>query len=249
MPRESGAALVTEVLPPSLARIDATDPDAASWLGRRYRPRGDAHVRLNMVTTVTGSIAGEDGTSDTVTSPTDRLVLRAIRAAADVVVVGAGTARAERYVLPARARLAIVTSSGDLAGVRLTREGRPPALVLSSAGDAARVRARLGSAPVEHIVVPGTGPARPAGIVAALAALRLRRVVCEGGPTLATRFLESGALDEVCVTVAPTLSPAGTAFVSPTHPHATEVAGMLVDDRGFSYLRLKVRGAAVSATR
>ncbi|MDZ8275999.1 dihydrofolate reductase family protein [Microbacterium aquimaris] len=248
MRRDPRASTITEVLPRTFDAVESDSPEASSWLAERYGVDG-GFVRLNMVATVTGSIAGEDGTSDAISSPTDRLVLRAIRAAADVVVVGAGTARAERYVLPSHARLAVVTSSGDLDGVHLLREGRPPAIVLSSSAHAPRVRERLGAAPVEHLTVPGSGDLEPAAIIEALVHAGLDRIVCEGGPTLATRFLETDALDEVCVTIAPALTPPGTPFVSPSRTRATDVAGMLVDDRGFSYLRLRVRDRGGAPTR
>ena len=118
---------VTEVVPRTLDSVTTDSLDADRWLSRRYSADDTGFTRLNMVTSVTGSIAGSDGTSETITSPTDRMILRAVRANADVVVVGATTARTERYLLPAHARLAVVTATGDLDGVRLTRPGRPPA--------------------------------------------------------------------------------------------------------------------------
>ena len=134
---------VTEVVPRTLDSVTTDSLDADRWLSRRYSADDTGFTRLNMVTSVTGSIAGSDGTSETITSPTDRMILRAVRANADVVVVGATTARTERYLLPAHARLAVVTATGDLDGVRLTRPGRPPALVLSSRAHRERVHARL----------------------------------------------------------------------------------------------------------
>ena len=228
---------VTEVVPRTLDSVTTDSLDADRWLSRRYSADDTGFTRLNMVTSVTGSIAGSDGTSETITSPTDRMILRAVRANADVVVVGATTARTERYLLPAHARLAVVTATGDLDGVRLTRPGRPPALVLSSRAHRERVHARL----AEQL--------DPRAIVAELRERGLPRVVCEGGPTIATRFLEAGCLDEICLTIAPALEPSGAAFVSPSRPRDATVAGMLVDDCGFSYLRLHPRDRVGASSR
>lgn len=248
---------VTEVIPTSFERVDTTDDHAAEWMTQRYRRPDGAFVRLNMVTTLTGSSAGADGSSASISSRVDRLVLGAIRREADVVVVGAETVRAEGSMLPKTARMAIVTSSGDLGeGSLRRRDGRdaPPALILCRPEDAARVEAAIGDAPAETVVVPGSprahdrgetphGDARlhPADIVHALGARGLNRIVCEGGAGLATQFVGAGVVDEVCVTVSPLLEPVHHPFLSLTASVATEVTGMLVDDAGFSYRRLAIR--------
>lgn len=236
---------VVEVIPPTLetCRIAAGSTD--DWFDRRYAVAEASHVRLNLITTITAATAGADGTSDTITSRTDRYILGAVRRAADVVVVGAQTVRAEGYLLPKSARLAIITSTGDLGPEGLSdagREDRPPALVLCPASGADAVRLALGDARTEVVAVP-TDASRlgPHEILAALRDRGLTKVVCEGGPVLATQFLEAGVVDEVCVTVSPVLEPPSSPFVSPAERIATEVAGMLVDDAGFSYLRLRAR--------
>ncbi|KAA9151538.1 hypothetical protein F6B41_17965 [Microbacterium lushaniae] len=193
-----------------------------------------------MITSLTGAAAGSDGTSETLTSPTDRALLGIIRAAADVVVVGAATVRAEGYVLPRRARLAIVTVSGDLDGHRLgdTMEG---VLLICPAARAAEVRDRSGLPGAQVVAVAGGDDLEPAAICDALADRGLPRIVCEGGPTLAARFAAAGVIDEYCVSVAPALEAAARPFL-PIHARvATDVAGMLVDEAAFSYLRLRPR--------
>ena len=64
--------------------------DAYDWPETRW-------VRACMVMGLDGSIAGPDGLSGSISSPTDRAVLSAIRRFADAYLVGAGTVRAERY--------------------------------------------------------------------------------------------------------------------------------------------------------
>ncbi|OUD85495.1 hypothetical protein BC477_13870 [Clavibacter michiganensis subsp. michiganensis] len=77
------------------------DAGTRTWLEDLYRPGSADHVRLNFVASVDGSVVGADGTSDSLSSVVDRRILGVIRELADVVLVGAGTVRAERYVLPA----------------------------------------------------------------------------------------------------------------------------------------------------
>ncbi|AZC13899.1 hypothetical protein DT073_09400 [Microbacterium sp. ABRD28] len=242
---------VTEVIPSSFERVDTTDDSAAEWMSRRYRRAERAFVRLNMVTTLTGSSTGADGSSTSISSRVDRMILGAIRREADVVVVGAETVRAEGSVLPKTARLAIVTATGDLGdGSLRRRDGReaPPALLLCRPEHADRVTAAVGDAPAEVVAVPSSGAPgedatrlHPVDVVRALQARGLRRIVCEGGAGLATQFVASGMVDEVCVTVSPFLEPVHHPFLSLAASVPSEVAGMLVDDAGFSYRRLTIR--------
>ncbi|MFH8249881.1 dihydrofolate reductase family protein [Microbacterium sp. B2969] len=237
------AGVVTEVVPRTLesAEIGADGTDA--WMSLRYGLPTDDFVRLNLITTITGATAGADGTSETITSRTDRYVLGGIRRNADVVVVGAQTVRAEGYLLPKTARLAIVTSSGDLGDGRLSAEGRddrPPAIVLCPVSRVDVVRDGIRDAPAEVWgVAAESDQLTPRAIVDALRGRGLRRIVCEGGPALATQFVEAGVVDEICVTVSPVLEATGHPFIGPAARIESSVAGMLVDDAGFSYLRLR----------
>lgn len=235
---------VTEVMPRTFESVGVGADGTDEWMSRRYAPLGDRFVRLNMITTITGSTSGADGTSETITSRTDRYVLGAIRGSADVVVVGAQTVRAEGYLLPKTARLAIVTGSGDLGGLSAEgRDDRPPAIVLCPAAREAEVRAAVDDAPAVVRAIDARGDRlTPDEIVDALRADDLPRIVCEGGPELATQFVEAGVVDEVCVTVSPALEPARHPFIALSRRIDAEVAGMLVDDAGFSYLRLRPQG-------
>jgi riboflavin biosynthesis pyrimidine reductase len=229
---------VTEVIPPRGEWYDISTDEGRGWIESVYARSDPAYVRLNMITTPTGSAVGSDGTSETLSSRVDRRILGVIRAAADAVVVGAATVRAEGYLLPARSRLAVVTASGDLTGHRLG-EG-DSVLLVAPAGRAAEVRARAGLPRAEVVAVPGADDLEPAAIVAALAQRGLSRIVCEGGPRLAGRFAAAGVVDEYCVTVAPVLTPAQHPFLALAEGTApsTHPTGMLVDEAAFSYLRL-----------
>ena len=79
--------IVTELSPRSLdtIEIDADRDAARAWIAARYGSAEAETVRLNMITSLTGSAVGGDGTSETLTGGADRLILSAIRAAADAV--------------------------------------------------------------------------------------------------------------------------------------------------------------------
>jgi riboflavin biosynthesis pyrimidine reductase len=240
---------VSEVVPAPGGEHDISHAAGRAWLESVYARSEARYVRLNMITTLTGAAAGSDGTSDTLTSPTDRAILGIIRAHADVVVVGAATVRAEGYLLPRRARLAIVTTTGALDGHRLSDAGNRVVLVCP-AGRAEAVRARAGIPGSLVLPVPGDDDLEPPAIIDALTAHGMARIVCEGGPALARRFADAGAIDEFCVTVAPVIEAAATPFLPVPARVDTEVSGMLVDEAAFSYLRLRPRPSApdVAAT-
>lgn len=265
-----------ELVPPTLDAVEVPSDAASTFIEARYARDDAAYVRLNMITSLNGAAAGGDGTSDSITSPVDRTLLRAIRDDADVVVVGAQSVRAEGYVLPRNAVLAVVTASGDLGGHSFVpRDVDAPATGLEmsvGAGGAGAADAHVlivcpeGSVAHRDGVTLGEGitteiiaiaPASgsntllpPAAIIAALAARGYRRVVCEGGPTLTAQFVAAGVIDEFCLSVAPTIEAGEHALfaVAPEARPSTRVAGMLVDDAGFSYLRLRVQPPAAPAS-
>lgn len=246
---------LTPVVPALGETRDIATDAGRRWLAELYAVPDERHVRLNMITTLTGSAVGADGTSETLTSRVDRALLGIIRAHADVVLVGAQTVRAEGYVVPRHARLAILTTTGDLRGHRLGGATADRVIVLCPAHrvDAVRARSGLPGARIVGIAPSPGADLSPADAVRALAELGLARIVCEGGPRLGGAFAASGLIDELCVTVAPAIVPAASPFLHlPADAHLdTEVAGMLVDENAFSYLRLRPRrpDPAVSASR
>jgi riboflavin biosynthesis pyrimidine reductase len=195
--------------------------DALQALGDLYAypdplpPRG--YVRANMITTLDGSARDAAGSSRGISGPADQAVLGVLRALADVVVVGARTARAEDYrPLPARpafaerraaagqapaAPVAVVTASGDLdPGSPLWAPGAASLVITCKAAPLARLRALAGD---ERVVLAGEDRVDPVRAVAALADRGLRRVLVEGGPTLLGAVAAAGVLDELCLTWSP----------------------------------------------
>ena len=230
------ATQLTEIVPTTGATMSLADAHAREWIANRYARPDEAYTRINMITTLTGSATGADGTSDSISSRADRLILGVIRADADAIVVGAQTVRAEGYTVPRASHLIIVTASGNLSGHQLSDDALERVRLICPASVSDVVRAA--SPHLEIIPVPGDFS--PATITRALSALGLRRLVCEGGPALATQFLSAGVVDELCVTSAPAIEPTDHPFISVQTRSHTAVAGMLADDAGFSYLRLTV---------
>ncbi len=176
-------------------------------------------VRANMVATLDGAASGADGRSGSIAVPADRVLFGVLRGLADVILVGAGTARAEAYRRPQpkpefserRAaagqapapRLALVTRTGRPEDFPQLLTGADGALVVTSAGaDLDAWRRAVGA---DRVLVAGEQDVDPDLAVAHLAARGLRRVLLEGGPSLLARVAGAGRLDEICLTLTPML--------------------------------------------
>lgn len=184
-------------------------------------PRTGLHVRANMVSTLDGAATGADHVSGSINGPADFRVFRVLRALADVVLVGAGTARGERYTalevptelraaraalgLPAPLELAVVTASGVLPEQLLGSAHPPLVLTTGSAPTLDTLRARLGA---DRVIVAdgGTPGAVDHGVaLTALGERGLTRVLAEGGPTLLGQLVAADLVDELCLTWSPQL--------------------------------------------
>ena len=242
---------ILRVYPPSSPigdPVDAGESALEALLSPLYEPLPGTAVRINLIASVDGSAAGSDGTSDSLSSRTDRTLLRVIRSFADVVVVGAATVRREGYRMPRSARLAVVTASGSLEGHRVEpREGMPPLLVICPRSAVPVVQRSVGETAVEVIVLADErGRVSMTDVIAALAERSLHRVVCEGGPALAAQFLEADLVDEICLTTAPVVGGATRIFGDVTGQHRVSLTQLLVDDSGYQFARWSLRspGAA-----
>jgi riboflavin biosynthesis pyrimidine reductase len=178
---------------------------------------GRPWVRVNMIASVDGATAVQ-GRSGALGGPADHDVFLVLRSLADVIVVGAGTVRAEGYG-PVRlpedrqaARLAaglspvpaiaVVTRSGRLDwSSQLFTESAVPPLVITSAAGAAALPA---DAPVE-VLVAGDDDVDLAESVRQLGERGFSSALVEGGPTLNGQLVAAGVLDDLCLTMAPVL--------------------------------------------
>ncbi|ADG74630.1 bifunctional deaminase-reductase domain protein [Cellulomonas flavigena DSM 20109] len=191
------------------------DPHEPDLLALQARDRDVPLVRANMVASIDGAATGPDGRSGSLGTAADRRVFAVLRALADVVLVGAGTVRAEGYrELPvaaglraaraaagfdARIELAVVTRSGDVPG-DLAPDGVRPLVVTGRAG-AARARATVGTDRVLEVPQdddPDSPDLRVA--VDALVTRGLPHVLAEGGPRLLADLLAADVVDELHLT-------------------------------------------------
>jgi len=167
-----------------------------------------AQLAINMVATVDGR-AAVHGTATGIGSERDRVLMKELRAQADVVLHGAGTVRAD----PLSARVppqlaaqraarglsqqpvgAIVTSSGNLPVPHPYYESATLIYITSEKPVTAK------GATIEVVRV-----ADVAAVVADLDQRGLKRILCEGGPRLNAALFDAGLVNELYFTVAPKL--------------------------------------------
>lgn len=170
-------------------------------------------VRTNFVASVDGAVQDSRGVSGDLGGAPDLAVFRVLRSLADVVIVGAGTARAEGYkpiqadaihepLRTGRQRvplLAVVTRSLEIPEDLLA----PGTMVITTATSPAEARERL--AQMVDVVVAGDDEIDWAAVLDSFAARGLHRILCEGGPELHGALVERDLVDEVCVTIGPHL--------------------------------------------
>ncbi|MGJ9412103.1 dihydrofolate reductase family protein [Aeromicrobium sp. CF4.19] len=204
-----------------------------------YPPSDRAWVRSNFVTTIDGSVTDETGVSGSLGGAADLRAFTIMRSLADVVLVGAGTARAEGYgpVDPANldatlphARvptLAVVTRSLDVPE-RLCTAG---VLVITTRSAEPTDVTRLESAGVE-VLQHGRDDIDWPAVMADLASRGLLRVLCEGGPGLHGELVAGDLIDEVCLTTAPVLTTGGPGITrhDATVQHDMRLAHAVVED-------------------
>ena len=181
---------------------------------------GRPGVRLNMIVSVDGA-ASLQGRSGALGGPADKALFATLRSLADVVLVGAGTMRAEGYGparlsddarvrrrawgLPPVPPIAVITRSCRLDwSARFFTEAQQRPLVVTVASAAAADRAR--AAEVADVIIAGDDDVDLARAISALAKRGHTNVLSEGGPGMAAQLAAAGLLDEVCLTVAPLLA-------------------------------------------
>lgn len=224
------------MLPPvrQLFPIPVDDVDPTDVYASVDRP-GPRHVLINMIASLDGATAVE-GRSGGLGGAADKRAFAAIRKAADVILVGAGTVRAEDYGPPKAegVRLAIVTSSLDLdPGARVFSDGHRPLVITTADADPDR---RAALARVSDVLVAGTGQVDLHAAIDQLEGV----ILCEGGPSLNGQLVADGLVDELCVTIAPLLAGGRSARLAhglaPAAPEAMALAHVLEED-GYLFLR------------
>lgn len=211
-------------------------PEIAGLYGSLRMPlqAGRPYVIGNFVSSLDGVVSLQDsgkkgGGEISGNNRQDHFVMGILRAAADAIIIGAGTLRnspghrwTAAHVSPAFSQayqqlrdalgkpepplIVIVTSRGDVSmKLALMREGTIPILIVTTSRGAVRIREQEVPARVQVVDV-----GRQAEIISAQAILRavgrVRRcdvILTEGGPQLLGVFLGGHLLDELFLTLAP----------------------------------------------
>ncbi|MBV8195572.1 MAG: dihydrofolate reductase family protein [Candidatus Dormibacteraeota bacterium] len=211
----------------------------------RFPKAASPYVISDFVSTIDGvvSLGLHDGTDSAVLgghSAADRFVMAMLRAAADVIVVGARTLAdsvghhwTPHALLPgaeadfaayrlglghttALAPLVIVTASGRLPEHVALRHPATKTFVLANEG-----APRTSTAPrVEWLTVPDGGRFDGLVLRTVLAERGWNLVLCEGGPMLLGSLAGADAIDEMFVTIAPS-----TAGRDAEHPRPGMIEG------------------------
>ncbi|UXA18046.1 pyrimidine reductase family protein [Mycobacterium sp. SMC-4] len=166
-------------------------------------------VRANMIFSADGAAAFA-GRAGPLSDPLDQSLLRALRGFADVILVGAGTARAERYG-PVRLHavagpvppLAVVSRTGELPESMFADPTQRHILVTTE-----RSAQEHNLAPDDRrdVLIAGTDTVDVTSLITQFGQRGLNRILCEGGPTLLDVLTGADLVDELCVTVSPTLA-------------------------------------------
>jgi len=199
---------------------------------RALAPPGRPAVALNMIASLDGRVT-LDGRTAALANRADYEMFHALRGAADAVLVGAGTVRAEGYG-PMEQLAVVVSASLDLPpdlGL-LRAEGNRVVIVTPSDRELEPCAAQ-----VDYV--------RTADIDEALARLRAEHdvlaVVCEGGPHLNAALLPAGLVDELHLVLSPMLvggqDPLTLLESSPVDPPLRAEPLWLLESGGYLFAR------------
>jgi riboflavin biosynthesis pyrimidine reductase len=219
-------------------------------LAEAYAYPRERWLRANMVMSADGS-ASVDGKSGGLSSPGDKRVFGILRVLADVVLAGAATVTTEAYKparprpalaalrrgRPATAAIAVITGSLDLnLAAPLFTDAPPDARTIVITSETAAADRRGAAAKVADVIVAGEKTVDVATALTALADRGLGRVICEGGPHLLGQIAADELLDELSLTISPTLAGPGPGRIlagSPFPAAAMTLTQALTED---SYL-------------
>lgn len=211
------------------------DPAALDALWEALQPddgRRDPCIRAVMISSVDGRTT-IDGRSAGLGTPTDQLVYHAMRARADLILVGSGTVLSEGY------------GPAGIADVWADRRDAPPPeiLVLTGSMSESLIDHCAGTGPGMSIVADHDAPANRVdlarrrgvtvhvlppgptglGVRSVLTELGAREVAFEGGPRALGALLAEDAVDELVLSIAPQLVVGGTATPLAEGPDLTRV--------------------------
>jgi riboflavin-specific deaminase-like protein len=236
-----------------------TSPEelASSLRLHELAPPGRPYLGINMVSSLDGK-ATLDWRTRGLSTDVDRQLFHHLRTQADAVMVGAGTARAERYgrmtkndeLRQKRANEGLVPDA--LAVVVSGRLNLPPDLPLLNDAEQTVV---IATASDEELpgVNGGVEYARTGDDLPRLLAYLheehgVRSILCEGGPTLNSHLFAANLVDELFLTLTPKVIGgasaltivAGRELVEPPEPALVSVA----EHEGELYTRWRFRASS-----
>jgi len=161
----------------------------------------DTTLSINIVSSVNGSLALE-GSSNKLSTNSDRHLLKLLRSNHDVILVGAETVRVEKYQSPTRdkngkPKIAIVSKSLDIP-IKLKvfdPDSKPIIYTDSSASTNSKLSDRA-----EIVVAPKLDMKF---VVNNLREKGHKRIICEGGNQLISQLISSGLVNEMYITISP----------------------------------------------
>lgn len=184
-----------------------------------HRREGRSFAVLKVATSLDGRVVAADGASRWITGPEARADAHERRADSQAILVGSGTALADRPALTVRD----VSGPTGTPPLRVLLDGRGrvsatgalfdtalvPTLVFTTDRAPAAIREAWKAAGAEvETARDGTG-IEPADVLAQLGRRGVLQTLIEGGPTVHAAFLEAGLVDRIVAYVAPVVLGAG----------------------------------------
>lgn len=181
-------------------------------------------LRTMMVMTLDGATVGPDGLSGSISGAADKRVFMETRRLADVVLVGAGTIRAERYT-PMRAKpewqeeraalglapapqIVVISGRLDLPWKEpmFSESALPVVVATTTSVDADRLAQARQRAEVVQL---GDESVDVCALVRLLHERGQTRINCEGGEALLDVMVRNDLVDEMDLTISPVLAGSG----------------------------------------
>ncbi len=238
----------------TLNQLHPRTPEEVSAADVYAYPQDRRWLRANMVSSVDGAAVLE-GRVGSLTGAADQQLLVLLRSLCDVLLVGAGTLRAEGYG-PVRAqaalsdvrreagqlphpRLAVLSRSLDLdlSSTAFTKAAERPIVITTELADSARVRE---VEKVADVLLAGGAAVDLDVAVELLEQQGLRRMLSEGGPQALAALYAADLVDELCLAISPMVVAgqesrltAGPSMPEPLLVHL----GTVLERDGFLFLR------------
>ena len=206
-------AILQRLFPDPVRSVDPVDAYGRMLWEGTHRPA----VRLNMIASTDGAAALKDRTAG-LGGGADHTVFATLRSLTDLILVGAGTVRAESYG-PARLdeetrtrrrgwglapvpTIAVLTRSCrlDWDAPFFTQAEQRPLVLTTTSADAAE---RKAAAAVAEVIVAGDATVDLHLALQALSDRGVNNVLAEGGPRVSAQLAAADLLDELCLTLSP----------------------------------------------